>query len=241
MRYCNPLAIAKKIKYFQKDIYKPWANIHVDETAIVIGNGNSLNDVPREMLEKYPTFGSNHIYIFNFQPKYYVCVDEVVLIFYPEAIYPTVARADIAFLNGNLFNFSNWATRDLYDLPNIYKYDEYTLIFPGEIWSAGGTVTYVALKMAFGMGFNTILLVGCDRDKEWSHFSDDYPADGGRNEYFLRGQEYHLRIAGEAYKEAGRRIVNLSLPSVLDEYFERGRMEDWTDGILRGEKLPAMR
>ena len=231
MRFCSPLPITKEIKSFQKDIYRPWEDTHVGETAVVIGNGNSLNDVPRELLEKYPTFGSNHIYVFNFQPTYYVCVDEVMLIFYPKEIYPTVARAEIAFLNGNLFNYSRWETRKLYDLPNVYKYDERTLKFPNEHWAAGGTVTYVALKMAFGMGFSTILLVGCDRDKEWSHFSDDYPADGGRNAYFLRGQEYHLRIAGEVYKEAGRRIVNLSLPSVLDEYYERGKMEDWVSGL----------
>lgn len=227
MRYCSPLAITKEVESFQKDVYRPWEDTHVGEIAVVIGNGLSLNDVPGELLEKYPTFGTNHIYTFPFQPTYYVCVDEIVLMYYPEKIYNTVARADIAFLNGNLFNFPNWTTRDLYNLPNVYRYDEHTLEFPGEIWTAGGTVTYVALKMAFGMGFSTILLVGCDRDKEWSHFSNDYPADGGRNAYFLRGQEYHLRIAGEAYKEAGRRVVNLSLPSVLDEYFERGRIEDW--------------
>lgn len=229
MKFCSPLPITKEIKSFRKDVYKPWEDTHVGETAVVIGNGNSLKDVPRELLEKYPTFGTNHIYVLPFQPTYYVCIDETVLMFFPKEIYPTVARADIAFLNGNLFNYPHWATRDLYDLPNVYRYDEHTLVLPGEIWVAGGTVTYVALKMAFGMGFSTILLVGCDRDKEWTHFSEDYPALGHRHEYFLRGQEYHFRIAGEAYKDAGRRIVNLSLPSVLDEYFERGRAEDWLE------------
>jgi len=210
-------------KSFQKIVFRPWADTHVGETAIVIGHGKSLNDVPRELLSKYPSFGCNHIYQFDFQPTYYVCVDEVVLKEYPKDIYATVTNVKIAFLHDDFIGEHIEILRDLYELSNVYLYNRYTARFADEIWPSGGTVTYVILKIAYIMGFSTILLVGCDRDKEWNHFSTDYPAFGSRTPYFLRTQEYHLKIAGEVYKKAGRKIVNLSLPSVLDKYFERER------------------
>ncbi len=219
--------IMKKAKSFQKIVFRPWADTHIGETAIVIGNGKSLNDVPKELLKKYPSFGTNHIYLVPFQPKYYVCVDETILMGFPKEIRATVAQADIAFLHGDLSGDPNRETRKLFELPSVYRYDEYTIRVPGESWASGGTVTYVALKMAFGMGFSTVILVGCDRDKEWSHFSDDYPALGGRSAYCLRTQEHHFGLIGKVYKDAGRRIINLSPPSELDEFFERGRIEDW--------------
>ena len=217
----------KETKSFQKAVFRPWADTHVGETAIVIGNGESLKNVPKELLEKYPSFGTNHIYLVPFQPKYYVCVDETVMMVFPKEICATVAQADIAFLHGDLSGDPNRETRKLFELPNVYRYDEHTIKVPGESWVSGGTVTCVALKMAFGMGFSTIILVGCDRDKEWKHFSDDYPALGNRNDYCLRTQMYHLGLMGKMYKNAGRRIINLSPPSELDEFYERGRIEDW--------------
>ena len=217
----------KETNSFQKVVFRPWADTHVGETAVVIGNGESLNDVPKELLEKYPTFGTNHVYLVPFQPTYYVCVDEVVLMHFPEAIHATAERADIAFLHEELEGEPNWATRKLFTLPSVYRYNEYTIRCPGENWITGGTVTYVALKIAYGMGFSTALVVGCDRDKEWKHFSEEYPRFGTREPYVWRTQEYHLRIVGEMFKRDGRRIINLSPPSGLDEFYERGNTEDW--------------
>jgi len=212
---------------WEKYVDRYWVDTHVGETVVVMGNGASLKDVPIELLHKYPTFGTNHIYVLPFQPTYYVCVDELLLDTYPHKIYDVVAQSNIAFLSDYFSNSMMPSTWRLYQLPNVVRYDEYTQWFPGEAWVAGGTVTYVALKMAYGMGFDTVLLVGCDRDKEWNHFSDDYPALGDRNQRILDGQEYHLRLVGEAYKKDGRRIINLSPPSALDEFYERGSIEEY--------------
>ena len=198
-----------------------WADTHKDETAVIMGNGLSLKDVPKELLEKYTTFGANFICLLPFQPKYYTCVDSRVLLEYPEQIYEVAQNAEIAFLSDAHLDDS-----ELYQLENVYLCNKDTVKFTGEKWWTGGTVTYASLKIAFGMGFSTVILVGCDRDESWKHFSDDYP--GGRTSASKRlGQEYHLAIAGKAYKEAGKRIINLSPPSVLDDYFERGRIEDY--------------
>jgi hypothetical protein len=41
------------------------------------------------------------------------------------------------------------------------------------------------------------------------------------------GMEYHFKLAEDVYKKDGRRIVNFSLPSELDELFVRGETGDW--------------
>lgn len=200
-----------------------WKDIHKEETAIIMGNGGSLKTVPKELLEKYPTFGTNNIYLMPFQPTYYVCVDSRVLKDYPNQIYATVAQSQVAFLSDEFAS----GPEKLYRLENVCLCNQKTVRFPGEFWWTGGTVTYVALKIAFVMGFGTILLVGCDWDDKWKHFSDEYPSAFAPKDY-RKKQEYHLGIAGHVYQDAGRRIVNLSPPSVLDEYYERGSIDDHT-------------
>jgi len=209
---------------FEIDNAVTWRNVHKGETAIVIGNGDSLNSVPRELLEKYPTFGCNHIYLLDFQPTYYVCVDRRILKKRIQKIYNSAQGAKIAFISDEHIDTS--MPDEIYQLDNVYLCNERTIRFDGEFWWTGGTVTYFALKIAYVMGFETVILVGCDRDKEWKYFSNDYPAEYTPKQ-FLRKQEYHLGIAGIFYKENGRRIINLSLPSVLDEYYERGMIEDY--------------
>lgn len=199
-----------------------WANRHYGETAIVIGNGESLNDVPKKFLESYITFGTNYIRLLPFQPTYYVCIDKTILENHVKQIYNSAREARTAFLGDGYVN----GAEEIYQLNNVYLCNPSTVKLPDEKWWTGGTVTYMSLKIAYAMGFSTIVLVGCDWDKEWKHFSDEYI--GGCSPYFYRkGQEYHLGTASIFYKKNGRRIVNLSPPSALDEYFERGRIEDW--------------
>ena len=123
--------------------------------------------------------------------------------------------------------------KELYSLENVCLFGEDTVRFPGEYCMSGETVAYVALKIAFVMGFSTVLLAGCDRDKNWEYFSEDYPAEhlGFRSkedwEVKKHGMEYHFRLAEKEYKEDGRCIVNLSLPSELDDLFVSGKLGDW--------------
>jgi len=203
-----------------------WASKHDGETVVVMGNGLSLNDVPRELLVKYSTFGTNHIYLMGVQPRYYVCVDTRVLENYGKEIHNVAAGADIAFLSDEILDSPVKSTSVLYELPNVHISNEATVRFPGEYWWTGGTSTYVSLKIAYAMGFKTVLLVGCDRDKGWLHFSDDYPGDVAPMDY-RKKQAYHFGIARLVYDDAERHIINLSPPSDLDEFIERGRIEDW--------------
>lgn len=203
-----------------------WGDIHKGETAIVIGNGDSLKSVPKEFLNKYPSFGSNFIYMLPFQPTYFSCVGDKYLLGYAGEMYSVVANADTAFLSSLHLDKDILELQSLYSLNNVELVGRDTITFPGEYWFTGGTVTYVALKVAYFMGFETILIVGCDHDEKYAHFYGNHlnvpPPQQNR-----RGMTYHYFVAGEVYKEADRRIVNLSLPSRLDEFFERGEIGDW--------------
>lgn len=203
-----------------------WDNSHKDETAIIIGNGNSLKSVPKELLNKYPSFGANLIHMLEFQPTYFSCVGDKYLLEHAGVIHDTAARAKIAFISSLHLDKNIPELQRLYSLDNVELINRDTITFPGEYWFTGGTVTYVALKIAYFMGFETILVVGCDHDKEYAHFYGNH-LNVPPPQQNWEGMTYHYFVAGEVYREAGRRIVNLSNPSRLDEFFERGEIGDW--------------
>lgn len=202
--------------------------IHEGQTAIVIGNGPSLNTVPKEFLEKYPTFGVNHINLLPFQPTYHVVVDAHLLRNLADRVYDVAAGARITFLGAQSLTSAIPAAQRLYALPNAFILGPGQFEFPGETVWTGWTSVYVALKIAYTMGFKTVLLVGVDHALD--HFTQDYPVslnavvEGSKR---LAGHREHFALANEVYKAAGRRIVNLSPPSVLDKILERGNIKDW--------------
>ncbi|MCZ2122249.1 MAG: hypothetical protein LC108_08305, partial [Anaerolineales bacterium] len=83
-------------------------------------------------------------------------------------------------------------------------------------------VTYVCLKLAYYMGFETVHLYGVDHSPDWSHYRADYPrGDMLRRRARMAEMEYHYRLAQKVYNQAGKRIINHSHPSKLDAIFER--------------------
>lgn len=188
-------------------------NKHWGETALVLGNGPSLNHFPLYFFQKWPTFGVNFVYLHEYiQPKYYVCVDSVALGEYTDGITQAAGQAEIAFLSQA--HAHEPRLHGLYGLPNVCLVDE-RCRFAGEVVMSGHTVVYVALKLAYYMGFATVLLAGVDHGR--GHFCQNYPEMAEAPEPNWVGQEKHFRIAAAAYRRSGRRVVNLSAPSALDE------------------------
>jgi hypothetical protein len=210
-------------------------NIHNGETAVVIGNGPSLNDIPlNELGAKYLTFGSNKIYRKPFTPDYYCIIDEDMLLncelprdFEPREMF---IRAEAGYgnpiypvvLNGFSTDISNFVVM-------------------------GGTCTYALLQIAFYMGIKTVLLVGVDHhypntgkfvghkivagSKDPDHFdcADGKPYfDKGKtfNAPELEGTARSYAIADELFRKAGRKIINLTPGTHLD-VFEKGKIKDW--------------
>lgn len=195
-------------------------------TAIVLGNGKTLNDLPDMMgLRLFvpgvtPTFGCNHLYLAGINPTYYVAIDEDILKSYAIEIFPIAARAKV-FYTSSLFKSragEHPGLDKLYALNNAVLADEVLPAWEGEKGVFGASAVYVSLKAAFYAGHRKIYLLGVDHEEAWMHFTPDYPRprlpDRG-------GMEGHFRIAAAHYRAAGGQIYNLSEHSALDEIFER--------------------
>ena len=186
--------------------------------CIIMGNGPSIADMPQELLWKMDSFGVNYC---PYLPIYYVCVDRDILINHHEDIYNIAALVEIAYLaekeNG---------TSDLYELPNVQLVTHDKAAFAAERFFSGFTVVYVALKMAYYLGYEEVHLWGVDHSQDWSHYKDDYPrGDVAGRKARMAEMEYHYKLAANVYKAAGRRIINHSHQSSLDMIFDRQKGE----------------
>ena len=212
---------------------------HDNETCVIIGNGPSLDHTPlHELGEKYPTFGANKIYMYPFTPTYYTCVDADML------------HDCLPWLMNNEYE------PDMIFLPKYVPYpgrvglnvviDNGFSLKPMKKIIIGGTVTYVNMQLAHFMGFETVLLVGCDHrypktgdeGKPGSKFiaEGDDPDHFGEG-YFEEGKMYNrpeldnvarytYPTAKMAFKQNGGRIVNLTPGTALD-VFPKDDVENW--------------
>jgi hypothetical protein len=195
----------------------------MDKTCIIIGNGNSLKDVPNEWLDKYPTFGANRIYL-KYIPTYYVCVN-------PNVIWQNFA--DIEALDCEKYVRAGMnATGYQLKRSLVANFSFQPLSWINE----GYTVTYVSMQLAYWKGFTTVLLVGVDHRYSFEGSPNDKQKIEGDDpnhfdpDYF-KGQEWQLpdlvnskkyyRIAKEVFEGAGRKIINLTKDTALD-VFEKG-------------------
>jgi hypothetical protein len=214
---------------------------HIGETCIVIGNGPSLNDVPMEFFEKYPTFGANRIYK-KLAPTYFASVNPLVLDqFGMDALRELHGKTKRFFLSDKwLIEKHNVSMQPfvtpLHSIGPGFSKDPARGIYEGH------TVTFVNLQLAYWMGFSTVLLVGVDHRYESegepnqevvmagpdpNHFDPDYFPEGTHwHNADLEKSEEAYRMAKEAYDADGRKIINLGPDSAL-EVFERGDISEW--------------
>jgi hypothetical protein len=230
--------------------YRKFENIHAGETAIIIGNGPGLASVPVEFLRKYPSFGCNRITQMypGFVPTYYSCIGMNQLM-KPEqrvTIYPAILddRCEAAFINRLMIHH--------FRHPKVFSILSRALYLPGlpamekagfssdplNQTGIGATQTFIALQIAFYMGFETALIVGMDYGYPGGpqkHFYKDedvpeFEVAPGRhyknNAQWQAASDIVMNNALVAYTKSGRKIVNLSEPTECT-IFERGRIEDW--------------
>lgn len=213
-------------------------NKHQGETGLVIGNGPSLNEIPQDFLWEYPSFGTNKIYLMDgFQPTYYVAVNPLVI----EQAGNTVRDIDYDAKFITAFYTEHLVTDALPLYSSVFPSFSRT---PDQWIYEGFTVTYVCLQLAFYMGFDTVLLVGCDHKYEFEGFPNAVGIAWGEDsnhfhpDYFSGGQKWHnpdlvnsekaYRMAKNVFDNAGRRIVNLT-PGTALEVFEKGDWHEWSN------------
>lgn len=199
--------------------------------AIILGTGKSLNDLPRELLDRYPSYGSNYIGLADIQPTYYVCVDNRLLSDF-DGIEKTIRKAKTAWISP-----VNPKSDPVYLLSNVTVLQKDLWHFYEETTMSGGTVTYVLLKLAFYHGAEAVCLWGVDFDQTWNHFRDDYPCPGNLDRK-TDTMMYHMRLAAKVYRRNSRKIFNFSKPSVLDEFFERKPLKEVENDYAKSELQP---
>lgn len=208
-------------------------NRHSGARCFIIGNGPSLNKMDLSPLANEVTFGLNRIYLLfpklNFTPTYYVSVDKLVIQQCSEEIVSQVpsqkfisydARRWIDFGPNLVFLFSRDGPRFY---PDITK----------GIWQ-GSTVTYVAMQIAFYMGFEQVILIGVDHS--YSILGEPHKAvvssgddlDHFDNSYLKRGYRWRLPdletietaycLAKVSYERDGREILDATVDGRLEVF-----------------------
>jgi hypothetical protein len=209
-------------------------NIHQGERCFIIGNGPSLKHHDLSLLKNEKTFGLNRIYLLfdeiGYETTYHVVVNRLLL----EQSVDEIAKLSVP-------EFVSWHSRDTIDFRSNIRYlrsiDQsgprfFTNIENG-IWE-GATVTYVAMQLAFYMGFSKVILLGVDHSFQTkgkphtafvtsgddpNHFSPNYSGEGFRwNLPDLECSELAYRIADHVFRTSGREIVDATIGGKLDVF-----------------------
>lgn len=205
------------------------------ERCFVLGNGPSLRKTDLSRLRNEFTFGLNRIYILfpqlGFPTTFLVAVNRLVL---------EQAGDELMAFSGPLF--VPWSSRKylVRSLPPNLRfvltdctYSSFSQDARGGLWS-GATVTYVALQLAFHMGFEQVILIGVDHSfrttgpahmevtsagDDPNHFSADYFGKGFRWQLpDLETSEMAYKMARAAYQAAGRQVLDATIGGKLQVF-----------------------
>jgi len=215
---------AARIKSFQ--------NKHQGERCFILGNGPSLKHTDLSLLRNEITFGVNRIYLIfpeiGFPTSYYLAINTLVI----EQCADEIMTLDVP-------RFVSWRGRKWLRRDPVIMYIDTDYTPPptfspdvsGRVYE-GSTVTYVALQLAYFMGFEEVILVGVDHNfvtkgkpnvtvvsdgEDPNHFSKEYFGRGFRWQLpDLEASEQAYRMALEAYEASGRRVLDATIDGKLD-------------------------
>lgn len=209
-------------------------NRHLGERCFILGNGPSLRQTDLSRLRGEVTFGMNRIYLafeeMGFPTTYYVAINTLV-----------VEQCAEEILGLPMPKFATWRGRRwLGSRPDlIYLDTDYTgrptfaRDVRGRVFE-GSTVTYVALQLAYHMGFEQAVLIGVDhrfsargpanatvvsQEGDRDHFSPAYFGPGFRWQLpDLEASEVGYRLARAAYEADGRRVLDATIGGALEVF-----------------------
>jgi hypothetical protein len=219
---------------------RAWQNRYAGKKAVILCNGPSLLEVDLPLLEGVFTFGLNKIDLLfdktDFRPSCIVSVNpyvieqnsdfynstEIPLFVDQVGLHSVKSRENVVFLHStNMPNFARDCTMSVYQ---------------------GYTVTYVAMQLAFHMGFSKVALVGADHSfketgpgsqveiahgEDKNHFDPNYFSGGMKWQLpDLVGSERSYLLAREVFASDQRSILNATAGGNLN-VFERIQLEDF--------------
>ncbi|MBK7336378.1 MAG: DUF115 domain-containing protein [Saprospirales bacterium] len=204
-------------------------NKHKGQDCFIIGNGPSLNKMDLAPLAKYHTFGLNKIFMIedrvNLNLSYLVSTNPLVV---------EQAHAEFEQMKCPVFLSYTAAHGVVADKPHIYRM--HTL----NTWSfyedlsqpicEGNTVTFVALQIAYYMGFERVFLIGVDHNFQQSgqahetqvfqgedvnHFHPDYFKGQKWQLADVYGSEVSYHLANYFYRKQERHILDATVGGKL--------------------------
>jgi hypothetical protein len=209
-----------------------WKDRHAGQKAVILCNGPSLLKSDLSLLGDTFSFGLNKIrLLFDKTPFRPSCI---------VAVNPYVIAQEAAFFDSTdlpLF-LGHVGVDAVRSRPNVaflhttsqrrFARDCKLSVFEGS------TVTYVALQLAFHMGFSRVALIGCDHDfatrgapnalvtsgrSDPNHFDPNYFANGAQWQLpDLVHSEIAYSLAKAEYAAAGRLVVNATEGGKLDVF-----------------------
>lgn len=206
-----------------------WRERYAGQKAVILCNGPSLLKSDLSLLDGVFTFGLNKINLLfersAFRPSCIVAVNHLVI------------KQNADFFNRTelpLF-FDSYALAHVRPRPNVvYLHSTEQRKFARDCSFSiyqGATVTFVAMQLAFHMGFRDVALIGCDHSfqakgpahkvvvggqQDSDHFDPNYFSGVQWQLPDLADSEVSYGLAAQTFAEAGGRIVNCT---------EGGRLE----------------
>lgn len=213
---------------------KALQNQYKGQKAVILCNGPSLLDVDFSLLEDTFTFGLNKINLLfdksDFRPSAIVAINSYVIDqnkhFYSDTDIPLFLDAGNA-VDSKIRKNHNTIFIHTADVSSFSQNCNFSIF-------QGYTVTYVAMQLAYHMGFESVALVGCDHDfvekgsantlkvaqgEDQSHFHKDYFSNGQQWQLpDLLQSEVYYTLAREAYRNDNKEIVNATSGGELEVY-----------------------
>lgn len=202
------------------------------ERCVIVGNGPSLNLIDFGLLEECTTIALNRGYLkfkeYGFEPEILVCVNPNVADQFASELEEVHATRVFSLA---CLPFVSRATEHIF-VQSVHG-PRFTDDVRRGVWE-GATVTYVAMQLAFFLGFSDVILVGVDHrfaDKgtpheavvaggpDLNHFDPTYFGPGVVWQLpDLETSELAYGLALKAYRAAGRRIVNCTVGGDLNVF-----------------------
>jgi hypothetical protein len=214
----------------RKDL-EQFRNIHQGKRCFILGNGPSLKQTDLTKLKNEYTFGMNRIYLafddMGFETSYYVSVNDLVIEQCANEILELKIPRFVSWRAGK-----RWLTQqeNLFFLYTTYTEPKFAKDIRNRLWESA-TVTYVALQIAFFMGFDEVILIGVDHNFETkgkanttiisqgddpNHFHPGYFGKGFRWQLpDLEMSEVGYRMAKEAFERDGRKVLDATIGGKL--------------------------
>jgi len=204
-------------------------NRHKGQRCFIIGNGPSLRKMDLKPLRGECTIGLNRIYLLfddmEFATTYHVCVNKLVLEQFGTEISVIPSTKFVAWKAKEVIPF----TADMMFLQTL-PYPQFSFDLTNGMWE-GTTVTYVAMQVAYHLGFQRVILIGVDHDfktkgqpnaevvsqgDDQSHFTANYFPKGIRWQLpDLETSETAYRLAKIAFETTNREIVDATVGGKL--------------------------